>query len=398
MSADYKNNPLANYNNEKILGKGFAGDENRNPKQISLTAKGPYNVSQLSYPEDISEAPDLQHYMVFYINVRGKTKFKPEKIVNVDVSSKFQNRLSAENKTNTGVIQFSLAAGAAAGALGQKLVDQSGAGGAIDAFLTRKFGAAGGIMGRALGNSKIAAAVIGGAGSLAGGALAKGLTAISDNLKTDEPKRLTDAIVLPIDSIPKVSYGMTYDEYDAGVLAGTGIFGGSSAIDRSGSTQEATLRAILTIADINKAAGLGNTRENLLSGGAVQTNPFREVFFKSINFREFDFSYTFLPKSEREVYNVKRIIDMFKFHMHPELSTGGLFYVYPSEFDISYYYKGAENEFINKISTCVLKNLTVDYGGQYFTSFENGAPAEIRMTLRFRELELLSKERIIKGY
>ena len=396
MSADYKNNPLANYNNEKILGKGFAGDENRNPKQISLTAKGPYNVSQLSYPEDISEAPDLQHYMVFYINVRGKTKFKPEKIVNVDVSSKFQNRLSAKGKTNAGVQQFTLAAGAATGALGQKLVDQSGAGAAIDAAITRRFGAAGGLVSRVLGNSKIAATVLAGAGAIAGGAAIEGITSFNDTLKSDEPKRLTDAIILPIDSIPKVSYGMTYDEYDAGVLAG--IYGGSSAIDPSGTTQEATLRAILTIADINKAAGLGNARENILSGAAVQTNPFREVFFKSINFREFDFSYTFLPKSDREVYNVKRIIDMFKFHMHPELSTGGLFYVYPSEFDISYYYKGAENEFINKISTCVLKNLTVDYGGQYFTSFENGAPAEIRMTLRFRELELLSKERIIKGY
>lgn len=396
MSADYKNNPLANYNNEKILGEGFAGDENRNPKQISLTAKGPYNVSQLSYPEDISEAPDLQHYMVFYINVRGKTKFKPEKIVNVDVSSKFQNRLSAKSKTNGGVQQFTLAAGAATGALGQKLLDRSGVGPAIDAVISSRFGAAGGLVSRVLGNSKIAATVLAGAGAIAGGAAIEGITSFNDTLKSDEPKRLTDAIVLPIDSIPKVSYGMTYDEYDAGVLAG--IYGGSSAIDPSGTTSEATLRAILNIADINKAAGLGNTRENLLSGGAVQTNPFREVFFKSINFREFDFSYTFLPKSEREVYNVKRIIDMFKFHMHPELSTGGLFYVYPSEFDISYYYKGAENEFINKISTCVLKNLTVDYGGQYFTSFENGAPAEIRMTLRFRELELLSKERIIKGY
>jgi hypothetical protein len=84
--------------------------------------------------------------------------------------------------------------------------------------------------------------------------------------------------------------------------------------------------------------------------------------------------------------------------MHPELSTDGLFYVYPSEFEMQYYFKGKENQFVHKISTCVLKNMTVKYGGQYFTSFENGSPAEITMKLDFQELELLTKERIIKGF
>jgi hypothetical protein len=84
--------------------------------------------------------------------------------------------------------------------------------------------------------------------------------------------------------------------------------------------------------------------------------------------------------------------------MHPELSAGGLFYVYPSEFEIVYYYQGKENRFINKISTCVMTDMDVKYGGEYFSSFKNGAPAEISMTLSFRELELLTKERIVKGY
>ena len=85
--------------------------------------------------------------------------------------------------------------------------------------------------------------------------------------------------------------------------------------------------------------------------------------------------------------------------MHPELSNGGLFYIHPSEFNIQYYYKGKENTYFNKISTCALVDMHVEYGGQeQFASFADGAPVEITMSLQFQELETLTKERIQKGY
>ena len=84
--------------------------------------------------------------------------------------------------------------------------------------------------------------------------------------------------------------------------------------------------------------------------------------------------------------------------MHPEISTGGLFYVYPSTFDIAYYFNGTENSNINKISTCVLEDLAVDYGGQGFNTFNDGMPTEVNLSLKFRELEVLTRERIEKGY
>jgi hypothetical protein len=84
--------------------------------------------------------------------------------------------------------------------------------------------------------------------------------------------------------------------------------------------------------------------------------------------------------------------------MHPELSKDGLFYIYPSEFDIQYYFQGRQNEFLHKISTCVLTDMSVNYGNEYFSSFREGEPTEIRMNLTFQETELLTKERISKGY
>ena len=106
-----------------------------------------------------------------------------------------------------------------------------------------------------------------------------------------------------------------------------------------------------------------------------------------------------MPKSESEAKKVRDIIRMFKFHMHPELAAGkGLFFLYPSEFEIKYFYRGKENEYFNKISTCVLEDMNVEYGGDIFATFETGEPVEVNMTLRFKELEVLTKERIAEGY
>jgi hypothetical protein len=48
----------------------------------------------------------------------------------------------------------------------------------------------------------------------------------------------------------------------------------------------------------------------------------------------------------------------------------------------------------------VLENMQVDYGSNQaaFNSFDDGMPSEINLRLQFRELEILTKERIDKGY
>jgi hypothetical protein len=394
MSTNYRESILEKFNNESILGKPSSNDDKRRTKNISKTASGPYNVSQLSYPLDLSVKADLQHYMVFYINIREKTRFKEQSVVDIDVSTRGQNVPSGETKIRTGVAQGALAAGIAVAGI----ADKSGISQSIGSVVNKFLGNRGNAVSRSVIAGRVGQVLAGVGGAVAGGVAIRSVIGLSEELGVDEPSRLSDAIMLPIDSIPKVSYKMNYDEYDAGIIAG--LLGGSSAIqsDLPGRAGEGISRAALALADLGKIAGLGSAKDNILSASAVQTNAFREVFFKSINFRTFSFNYTFLPASEEEVYNVKRIIDLFKFHMHPELSSDGLFYIYPSQFEIAYYYSGGENPFLNKISTCVLTDMNVDYGSQFFTSFNNGAPTEIRLTLTFKELELLTKERIVKGY
>jgi hypothetical protein len=107
------------------------------------------------------------------------------------------------------------------------------------------------------------------------------------------------------------------------------------------------------------------------------------------------------PKNEQESITVKNIIDTFRFHAAPELDNIGPIpiFVPPAEFDITFYHKGKENTKIPRINTCALEQIEVDYAptGVYST-FANGHPVAIRLSLAWRELEILHKERVAQGF
>ena len=133
-------------------------------------------------------------------------------------------------------------------------------------------------------------------------------------------------------------------------------------------------------------------------------NPFIEVTFKSIGVRSFTYTFNFSPKSKDETEEVKAIIQLFRFHMVPELKGSNHRYMtLPSTFDIHYMYQSSpevskENDYYNKIATCVLKNCTVNYTEGGVKSFDDGAPTKISMTLDFMETEMLTKKKVNDGF
>jgi hypothetical protein len=131
----------------------------------------------------------------------------------------------------------------------------------------------------------------------------------------------------------------------------------------------------------------------------TRTNPFRETLFESVDYRSFSFRYRFFPKNSSESQKIRDIIKVFKIHMHPELTAEKLFYIYPSEFDIQYFYKDKENDYLHNFTRCALTDMSVDYGGEQFSTFQDGAPVEVGLTLTFTELENLTSQSIDKyGY
>ena len=79
-------------------------------------------------------------------------------------------------------------------------------------------------------------------------------------------------------------------------------------------------------------------------------------------------------------------------------STGFREMTLPSTFDIAYYYSGKPTEELLLISTCALESVDVSYGGDRFQTYVGGVPQQTKLTLKFKEMEIITKSRIKEGY
>jgi len=174
-----------------------------------------------------------------------------------------------------------------------------------------------------------------------------------------------------------------------------------------------------------------------LNSGKIVTEKM-ELMFKGIERRQFQFSFSFIPKSEQESEQVDSIVRAFKVAMLPSytssfggsslagsgvgtgegvaaaalgLNTGeaglGRTLTIPTTMDIKYYYRkddtsAAENAYLNKISTCYLTDMDVKYGGERFTAYtpnDKGAPPQnTTLSLTFEEIEMITQEAARVGY
>jgi hypothetical protein len=231
--------------------------------------------------------------------------------------------------------------------------------------------------------------------------------------------RVTSAIALYMPPGIKVSYGMDYSTEDTG-LAGTI----ANALGRATSANNTAEQVGAVVAGVKGAAVdygkklVGEITAGLEMGDPVKLaskavgiaiNPHEEQFFNKPNFRSFTYTFNFWPRSPEEVKKVDDIIFLFKYHAHPELDmnseTGGRYFRVPSEFEIHYAYLDRENEYLNKISKCVLKTVDVEYGpSEQFSTFEGlndpkGAPpVTYQLSLTFEETQFLTKKQILAGY
>ena len=231
--------------------------------------------------------------------------------------------------------------------------------------------------------------------------------------------RITDSVALYLPPNVQDSTSAGYNDAQTGII-GLVAAGGGQFLDamRRNDYQAAAsqliggVKAISEEALIRSSAGI----VDMLSGGegdtlalankvfGQATNPYMEVLFDSMAFRNFTYNFTFAPKNAQERDDVQDIIKLFRFHMAPELKGAQhRFLTLPSTFDIHYMYQhsknyASENNFYSKIATCVLKDVTVDYTPNGVKSFQDGSPTQINMSLSFQETEILTKQSINAGY
>lgn len=339
-----------------------------------------YNIEQHSYPEDIMSFQYGGNYVIFYINVAVESKLFNDKTVETvaDFPARDRGSLIAMN---------------------EKLYDDPTSGKAKTAFVG--LNAAGQVIEGAAAGGLLAGRVgaVGGAAlNAAPAAIGIGAAATQAASVTRAQKRLKTAIALHIPNQLNIRYGVSYGEEDT--FSYSAAAAGAEAILKSlegGGAKNLGNDA----AAIVGAMGLKSDKQGAAASAAfgLASNPKKEQVFKNVDFRTFQFDYQFFPRNSDESKNVMRIINEFKYHMHPEFKDANEFlYVYPSEFDIAYYQNGEENPHLHRHTSCVLTEMNVNYtpNGQ-FNSFEDGMPTQINITISFRELSLLTKDKIKDG-
>lgn len=165
---------------------------------------------------------------------------------------------------------------------------------------------------------------------------------------------------------------------------------------RGGIVGSAISGAAGALTDVNKINRAAQT-----VGFAI--NPIIEVLYSAPNLRNFNFDFIFAPRDEEEADLIWKIIYEFRRHSSPELIAAGTIFVPPSEFDITFLRKTdsgfVENTNIPRISTCVLQDVQVDYASSgFFATHWDGMPVQIRMRLVFKEINIITRELIDKGY
>ena len=349
------------------------------PTPTSSLDSDPLSFGTYQFPRDVFENQQLGHYMVFYVNVQDRTKY-------------YYGGTDGYNGADAGF------------ALSEDQTNGTGLRSERDRLKIKKNKTTG----KNLSSDQVDLA----SSNRNSGAL-QGLSSVRKTTR-----RIKDSIALYLPANVTDTTSATYEDSPTGIL-GVGL---TDVIALGKEFNEKDFEATGRIAgkafkDFSQQVlrNIGGAFVEALTGteGAIPLankvfgradNPFVEVFFNSMNVRTFQYNFNFAPRNEDETLEIQQIIQLFRFHMAPELQERNSRYLtLPSEFDIHYMYKAAdgnsyENDYYNRIGTCVLENVATNYTPNGVKSFGDGAPTQITMSLTFRETEVLTKAKINQGY
>ena len=346
------------------------------PSPTGLLDVDPFAFNALSYPMDVQNNFQNGHYMLFYVNVQNKTKYIYAKADSKEVTDERLKGVSENEK------RYEILKGIrTAGKTGAK---DAGTGTELQEEAPR-------------------------------GPHAETSYSVNKGVKSsfENTKRITDSVAMYLPANVEDNTLAGYNDARTGIagfLVASGFQakgGDSAAIAKSivggmeGILKDSTMRAIGVVGEIFGAEGAEGLAKKAFGEA---DNPYMEVLFDSMQLRTFTYNFTFAPRNEQESYEVQKIIQLFRFHMAPELRPGVNRYLgLPSTFDIHYMFLSkdgvaSENNFYNRIATCVLQDCSVNYTPTGVKSFEDGGPTQTTMKLSFKEIQLLTKDKIGEGY
>ena len=214
--------------------------------------------------------------------------------------------------------------------------------------------------------------------------------------------RASGSITLYMPAQIQVSQKANYGEAEIGLLvAGAigsfkGVAGGLKNIDISAVGQTAKDEGFSIGVKALEGAGATGAEAALAISRGETTNNRTEMKFEGIDRRSFQFSFRLLPRSADEARDIQEIVTLFRYHSMPSFTDDSLGRTLkaPSTFDIEYY----PQEHLHRIGTSALEAVDVKFGGERVQFFKDNQPAETELTLTFKELDIVTREKVAKGF
>ena len=237
------------------------------------------------------------------------------------------------------------------------------------------------------------------------------LSQSSLSVKRKATVRMPVSICMYMPPSVDVKYGADYQDTEIGTASAAGaaaiqdIMAGQGVVDTviSSLKNNADAAGDASIAASGAAIDLipgfaGSNAVFEMQRGFIKA-PRMELAFKGIPKRDFSYEFKMMPKSAAEAEMAKNIVKTFKMYMLPEIkNAASMQLTTPATFDIQYMHLGEENMNLNKIGTCVLTNMDVKYGGDKYKTHADAVPVETSMTLSFKELDLVTREKAEQGF
>lgn len=184
-----------------------------------------------------------------------------------------------------------------------------------------------------------------------------------------------------------------FEDKDKGLIGGNDTFAQKASTILGGVVKvgmeevPTALGALLAGAALATTGGVGKAIQNQV-GASV--NPNMAVLFDSVGFRKHQFSFKLYPTSAKESAQLRNIIKQIRDRIIPkQLNTQ--FLGFPDKVEIQIF---PANPYVDKIRTCVIDNMSVNYApnGVAFFKGGEGNPVAVELTLSFQETEIIFKD------
>jgi len=219
------------------------------------------------------------------------------------------------------------------------------------------------------------------------------------NLLSDKQTDILLYVPNGISNDAKVSYSAK----GVGVAARSLIGRNTGAIGEGGENVGMSMKDNAFFDGLNAIVSSGlNSLANKMTGDLVNftqgqaVNPMKEQMLEGVEFRSFNFNFSFYPRSKKEAARVNDIIWNFKTAMLPDTfgsdeSSADVenYFNYPNIVDIKW--NGDIAKTMDGFLPCVITDCNVKYG-EKFATFEDGQPVSVTMDLGVTEIKILTQE------